>query len=124
MITVLPCNSAEELATVFTQFGMVITEKSGCVIAKDREEILGYCLYELDNKGITVLELTPRDDIMMADGVLRSALHVAANISAMDARYAESAPEGLFEKLGFIKNKDERTLNIDLLFGGCPSCGK
>lgn len=124
MITVLPCSSAEEIAEIFGKFGFTPTENSGCVTAKDKDEVLGYCLYELYEKGITILDLTPRDDIMLADGILRSALHVAATISAMDARYAESAPEELFTKLGFVKNADERTLNIDLLFGGCPSCGK
>jgi hypothetical protein len=56
---------------------------------------------------------------MLADGVLRSALHVAAERSAMDARYVDTAPVELFKKLGFIKDADEHTLNIDKLFGGC-----
>lgn len=124
MITVLPCDKKEEIVNIFSDFGITATENSGCVTAKDRNEILGRCLYELTDKGILILDIEPKDDIMLADGILRSALHVAASKSAMDARYAETAPEDLFIKLGFVKNKQERTLDIDLLFGGCPSCGK
>ena len=51
---------------------------------------------------------------MLADGILRSALHIAAERSIMDARYAENASEELFEKLGFVKNKEEKQLDIEL----------
>ena len=38
---------------------------------------------------------------MLADGILRSALHVAAERSAMDARYADAAPMDVLKKLDF-----------------------
>ena len=122
MLTVLPCKDREEIENIFKSYSLEITENSGCVVARDRDEILGECLYELDYKSITVLRLSPQDDIMLADGILRSALHQAAERSAMDARFSADAPEALFKTLGFIKNADERTLDIDKLFGGCCSC--
>ncbi len=122
MLTVLPCKEAEEIKEIFEKYNLSVTEKSGCVVARDRDEILGECLYEFDQKSIVILRLSPQDDIMLADGILRSALHQAAERSAMDARYISDAPEALFKTLGFIKNADERTLDIDKLFGGCCSC--
>ena len=56
---------------------------------------------------------------MLADGILRSALHVAAQSFVLDAFYDDSAPVDLFKRLGFIKNADEKRLDIDKLFGGC-----
>lgn len=119
MITVLPCKDKEEIKQRFLKSGLEYTEKSGFVSAKCQNEELGFCFYYLDEKGICILNLEPQNDIMLADGILRSALHVAAERSAMDARYSETAPKELFEKLDFIKNEDEHTLNIDKLFGGC-----
>lgn len=122
MLTVLPCRDREEVKNIFNRYSVAFTENSGCVVARDRDEILGECLYELDEKRIIILRLSPQDDLMLADGILRSALHQAAERSAMDARFSADAPEAIFKTLGFIKNSDERTLNIEKLFGGCCSC--
>ena len=119
MITVLPCKDKEEIKKRFLNLRLEYSENSGFVSAKSGDEELGFCLYYLDEKGIRILNLEPQNDIMLADGVLRSALHVAAERSAMDARYADTAPVELFKKLDFINNEDEHTLNIDKLFGGC-----
>ena len=119
MITVLPCRCKEKIKQRFEDNNFEYTEKSGFVTAECGGEEIGFCLYYLDEKGICILNLEPQNDIMLADGVLRSALHVAAERSAMDARYSSTAPKELFKRLGFIKDEDERTLNIDMLFGGC-----
>ena len=63
--------------------------------------------------------LISKEDLMLADGILRSALHVAAERSAMDAFYNDASDEGFYQKLGFIKSKEEKRLDIDKLFGGC-----
>lgn len=119
MITVSPEKDKSVIAELFSNGGILVNDFSSAVIAKCGDEILGYCLYDLEKAKITVHKVTPQDDIMLADGILRSALHVAAERSIMDARYSEQAPEELFKKLGFIKNQSEKTLDIDKLFGGC-----
>lgn len=119
MVTVLPCKDKGKIKQRFEDNGFKYTEKSGFVTADCNGEEIGYCLYYLDEKGICILNLEPQKDIMLSDGVLRSALHVAAERSAMDARYSDTAPKELLKKLDFIKNEDEHTLNIDKLFGGC-----
>lgn len=123
MISISPVDSLDYLNELFKEFGLEINKKSSAVVALFDKERLGVCLYDIDDKGILIRELSPQDDIMLADGILRSALHVAAERSAMDARFSVEMPCEIFEKLGFILNKEERTLNIDKLFGGC-CCGK
>ncbi len=124
MITVLPSRDRDEISGLFKKHGLDTTCNSGCVIAHCGQEQIGYCIYELDEKSITVLELEPKQDLALADGVLRSALHVAAERSAMDARFSDTAPIQIFERLGFVKNKEERTLDINKLFISCCSCEK
>lgn len=119
MISVIPVKEKEETEKLFLSEGFNVTEKSGAVVAKSGNEVLGRCLYYLDERSIIILSVEPQEDLMLADGILRSALHVAAERSAMDAFYQGEKYEELFRKLGFIKSKAEKRLDIDKLFGGC-----
>ncbi len=124
MISVIPCYDKQEIEKLFKKHKLCVDEFSGCVIATQKDEVLGYCLYSLDKRSITVLALEPQSDIPLADGILRSALHVAAENFVFDAFYDDCAPVDLFNTLNFIKNVSEKRLNIDLLFGGCNCSNK
>lgn len=119
MISISPVADKERLEELYSKSGVELDEFSCAVAAYDRDKVLGYCLFELYEKGMTVTYLDPLDDIMLADGILRSALHVAAQRSAMDAHYSENLDEAILEKLGFILSKEDKSLDIDKLFGGC-----
>ena len=119
MITVSPITNSDEVREYFNNVSIETNDKSGCVAAKSGDEVLGFCLYELNEKGIKILYIEPKDDLSLADGILRSTLHVAASRSAMDARYEGKENEELFSKLSFILNKNEKKLDIDKLFRGC-----
>ena len=123
MITVAPVGEKQEIKSRFEKAGLDFNENSGCVTAKCGDEVLGFCLYYLTQKGITVLYIEPKDDLSLADGILRSTLHVAASRSAMDARFEGEQNEALFSKLGFVLDKADKKLDIDKLFRGC-NCGK
>ena len=124
MITVCPEKNREVINKLFLENGLIFNDFSSAVIAKFGEEILGYCLYDLESNKIVIHKVCPEEDIMLADGILRSALPVAAERSIMDAHYSDAAPEELFLKLQFVKNKSEKTLDIDKLFGGCHCEGE
>ncbi len=119
MISVIPCRDEKTIKTLFEKHNLETDEFSGCVIASQNEEMLGYCLYSLNEKTMTIFVVEPQTDIPLADGVLRSALHVAAENFVLDTFYEDCAPVDLFRKLAFIKNEEEKRLNIDKLFGGC-----
>lgn len=121
MITISPCEDSAELREIFSRYSAEFSDKAGCVVARFKDEVLGCCLYYLDSDSITILDVHPHEDIMLADGILRSALHVAAERFIFKAFYAKEAPQKLFADLGFIKDKEQRTLDIDKLFKGC-SC--
>lgn len=122
MITLGPVKDREYIKNLFCEKGLVADEYSGLVVARDKEEILGLALYELDGSKMTVLYIEPLEDIAFADGILRSTLHVAAERGIMDAFYAETLPEDFLNKLGFIKNRKEKRLDIDKLFKSCCGC--
>ena len=119
MITVSPLSEKAEIEEFFKKTNLNTDENSGCVVAKSNGEILGFCLYKLTNEGITVIYIEPKDDLPLADGILRSVLHIAASRNVMDARYEGTDNEEIFSKLGFILDKSRKKLDIDKLFRGC-----
>ena len=124
MLFLAPLTEKNKIADVFKEKGLPYGEFSGCVTAKNGDELLGLCLYELDNKKMMVQYIEPIDDIPLADGILRSTLHVAAERSVMNAFYADTVPEEFLRKIGFIKDAEQKSLDIDKLFKSCCGCGE
>ena len=123
MIEILPERNNSVLAPLYNEKGITLGENCIAAIAKSGSEVLGYCLFELTEDKLTVFALEPQNDIMLADGILRSALHVGVANEVMTAYYADTAPENLFKKLGFI-GEEERSLKVEKLFQSCKGCAK
>ena len=123
MLSLAPLKEKTEIEKIYKEKGFDYNEFSGCVLCKNGAEILGLCLYELTNKKITVNYIEPQADLGLADGILRSTLHVAAERSIMNAFYGKNIEE-IIKKLKFVKNAEEKSLDIDKLFSSCCSCGK
>ena len=124
MIALAPISEKEEINRLFLENGLEFSEISGCVKAKCDGEVLGFCLYDLDKNGMTIYKIVPENDLSLADGILRSTLHIAAERSIMNAFYSGEDTESLCDKLGFIVDREEKRLNINRLFESCCSCLK
>ena len=70
MIALSPISDKSEINRMFLENGLEFTEFSGCVKAKCGEEVLGFCLYDLDKNGIVIYKIIPENDLMLADGIL------------------------------------------------------
>ncbi len=123
MITLAPSANHEEIKNLFRENGMWPGETAGCVIARTGDEVLGYSLYDLTSSSMTIRRIVPDDDLPLADGILRSTLHVAVEHGVMKAFYCGQSMAALAEKLDFIKNKNHESLNIDKLFQSCHGEG-
>ncbi len=124
MINILPLSDDKKLAKLFNDLGYTYNYKSGCVIADDNNNILGRCLYYIDEQAITILHIEPADDIFLADGILRSALHVADFRGISEAFYLDSVPEELLIRLDFIKSEADKSLKIEKLHQSSCNCEK
>lgn len=123
MLSLSPLKDREEIKEIFEQKNIEYTEFSGVVSAVCQDETLGMCLYNLTGDKIVILHIEPLNDIPLADGILRSTLHVAAEKSIMNAFYTDTVPEEFLKKIDFIKSDTEKTLQIDKLFKSCCNCG-
>lgn len=107
---------------LFLENNILYNENSSCLIAADKDEILGFCLFDIDNEKMLVKYIDPLNDIFLADGVLRSSLHIAAERGIMNAFYDETVSKEFLGKIGFIKDENEKSLDIDKLFKSCCDC--
>ena len=124
MITLSVCNDELKTARLFKENGLERNENSLCLVASDKNTDLGFCLFDITREKLVIRHIEPQNDLSLADGILRSTLHVGCERFVMDAYYSENIPESFFEKLRFIKEKQNRTLNVDKLFMSCNSCAK
>lgn len=123
MIEVHPVSDLETCMALYREAGLDFAAGDFAVAAYDGPERLGYCLFSLDDKGITVRALEPQNDLPLADGILRSALFVASQRGIRDAFYSIDAPEALFVALEFVSDAKEKRLNLGKLTEGC-ACGQ
>ncbi len=124
MITLSVEKDKKITAEFFANANILYNENSNCVLAKSGEEILGYSLFDIDQEKILIRYIEPLNNLGLADGILRSTLHVAAERFIFNAFYDDTVPEEFFKKLDFIKNQSEKRLDIDKLFKSCSNCGK
>ena len=123
MISVLPLRDKNELTRLYSERGIEYTDNSIAVVAKQKDEVLGCCLFTLDEDSVTVLSIEPVSDIMLADGILRSALHVGVENGKNKAYWKGGGMTELFKKLHFVENEDEHSLKVSKLFESCCGCG-
>lgn len=112
-------NKAE---TLFLENNISYNENSSCLVAADKDEILGFCLFDIDNKKMLIKYIEPLNDVFLADGVLRSTLHIAAERGVMNAFYEDTVSTEFLKKIGFIKDENKKSLDIDKLFKSCCDC--
>lgn len=94
-------------------------ETSAAISAFNGEDVLGTCLYELTDVSVTIRLIVPKNDLTMADSMLRSALFIAANRGIMEAYFSEPVTAELIKKLGFLGNEANKTIDITNLFNPC-----
>ena len=121
MIVLKPTDNRAKVQEYYEKENIPFGEFSNLLLATEKDEVLGYCLFDIEDT-LTVHKIEPQNDLSLLDGVLRSTLHVGCERGIFDAFYSNTAPETVFETLKFIKNKDEKSLNVDKLFKSCCDC--
>lgn len=92
------------------------------MLAKDNEEIIGSCVFDISKGKMRVRDIEPNNDMIMIDSMLRSALFFAANKGISDVCYGENINSDIIERLGFMKNPNEKSIDITNLFSCCKNC--
>ena len=121
MIT-LKTTEKSEAQAFFEKEGLSFSESSNCLCAKDKDQVLGYCLFDIEKGRMIIRAIEPQNDLSLLDGVLRSTLHIAASRNLEQATFTDKSPENIFKTLGFLK--EDGTLNISKLYDSDCNCCK
>lgn len=122
MITVNTLKDFYETKQIYDKYNITFEPNCFCMAAKDGEEILGICLFKYEQDSVIIKEIMPRNDIMMADGVLRSTFFVASNKGIEKAFFDNESLEEIFTKLDFILDKNQKELKLKKIFDSCCGC--
>ncbi len=124
MLEILVCNDKNETLNLYKAKNINFTENCFAIRAMLGDECIGYALFSIDLEKETVFAVEPKEDRMLADGLLRSALHVGCERGIKDAFYSLTEYEELYSKINFIENKKEKRLKLQNLFTDCCNCRK
>ena len=104
--------------------GLEYKDGTSVLQAIEGEKILGSCVYDVNEGVMTLRVISPQEDFIMADSLLRSALFVAANKGIFDVYWSKNIKAELILKLGFVKNITNCSIDITNLFSSCENCKK
>ncbi len=124
MISILPERNREVVEELYKKCGLTPSESSEAVVAKSCDEVLGFCLAVILEDSYTIQCVEPRDDLSLADGIIRSAIHVGFENGKQKFYWDNDEDTAIFEKLRFIKNLETKVLDSDKLFEACCGCSK
>ncbi len=94
------------------------------LLATENGKQIGSCVYDVKGDTMIIRDITPSDNFVMADSLLRSALFVAANKGIFNVFWAENISAELILKLGFVKNITNCSIDVTNLFSSCENCKK
>lgn len=124
MLEILVCDDAKITKELYDSIGLEYNDLSLAIRAMNKSECLGFALFSIDGSSETVYAVEPKDDMMLADGLLRSALHVGTERGITDAFYSLTEYEELYSKISFIESREEKRLKLQNLFTDCCHCNK
>lgn len=122
MLQIQPENDPQALKVLCRTAGVTYTEDLRGAVMRDGEIQLGYALFTCGQGYAVIHALAPVDDLALADGILRSTIHMALRSGCLSVYYADTAPEAVFIRLGFVMHKAEKQLHTHKLFDTCGGC--
>ena len=122
MLEIKVLTDKQKIDELLSRVGAEPAENRGVMAAVDRDEVLSFSVFSLNADSMTIEYIVPEDDIPLADGMLRSTIHVGLTRGKNEVFYADTVSLKLLETLRFIKDPERKLLNSDKLFQSCCDC--
>ena len=122
MIEIKKITDLNEVQALCDSVGLKCSESTLAASMVDGEERLGFSVFDLLDGYAVLRWLAPNDNISLADGMLRSSIHIALQNQCASVYFEDTVSETLLEQLGFVMNREEKRLNTHKLFESCCDC--
>ena len=110
MVSIVPADDARR-AELLGQAG-IADDGAACLVAVNRTRLCGYAVYRLTEHTAELLA-AEADDSLLADGLIRAALHAAREKGAVTACCRQPALYPVLGALGFVPMQAETGGNAD-----------
>ncbi len=124
MLEILVCEDKNITKDLFESVNLEYKDDFLAIRAMDKENCLGFALFSIEENVETIFSVEPKNDRMLADGLLRSALHVGCERGVTEAYYSGENYLDLYEKIDFVEDKAKHKLKLQNLFTDCCCCNK
>lgn len=124
MLQILVCEDENITKDLYESLNLEYKAENLAIRAMDREDCLGFALFLINGNSETVFAVEPKEDRMLADGLLRSALHVGCERGITEAFYSGDEYVELYERIDFVEDKEQKRLKLQNLFTDCCACKK
>lgn len=125
MVAVKPVNDVELIKKLYAEHNIEFTENSNAVSAVENGEMVGSGLFTLIDGTLTLLSVKyPKNDLFVCDLISRGVMNYGVNRGVLYCELGENAPLAEFVAFGFIKSKEETSVNIIRTFTQCTHCNK
>ncbi len=122
MIEIKVLEDRSKVSELLSSIGLEPSFDMGVMAAMDKDEVLAFSVFSLSGDSMTIERIVPETDIPLADGMIRSTIHVALSRGKNEVFYGEGVSEKLLSILKFIKDADRKLLDSDKLFQSCCGC--
>lgn len=107
------------VAEICAGCGIFDIERLNVMAAFDSGRVIAFTVFTMDRHSLTIERIEPQDDLPLADGMVRSTLHIAAERGLEKAYYTDSVDEEFLKRFRFVKNAQQKELDIGILFTDC-----
>ena len=124
MLEILICEDKEKAKDLYASLDIEYKEEYLAIRAMAGDECLGFALFEINSGSETVFAVEPKNDALLADGLLRSALHVGTERGITKAYFQGDDYIELYKKINFIEDLENKELKLQNLYSDCCACKK
>ncbi len=122
MVRVKPVN-VHEIEEYFKLHNVEICDGAMAMVALEGEERVGSAVFSITENNLTLLSVQyPEKDLFICDLTSRAVMNYGVNRGKLYCELGEKAPFKEFVLFGFIKNAEEKTINIIKTFTMCTNC--
>lgn len=122
MLQILKKDGNDGYEQLLNELGLTGNQNVRISEAVNGDEVNGFGIYELNPDAMIIYKISDSGDLMLADGVLRSILFLAA-LKGVEKAVFENGSDGLARRLGMIKEGNVLEPISDI-FGGCEGCNR
>ena len=121
MLTIAQMTDSAEIRLLAGKAGVSPTDKLCCFAAKQKGELLGFCLYTVSEKAL-ILAVECGSDGPLFDGLIRAVFSCLSQKGTKQAEFGKAVDRELLRQYRFITEENEAVPSMGDFLEQCKNC--